>query len=124
MSRPHRGGVLARAAWTVFPAMVLAIGTAPSGAPGNEPARRVALPGTAAHGEDLYATRGCAPCHATTSAQEAQDGLLRAGHPLEGAAHRGAWWDGRVTSDAAEAAEICLRTFVDPNTPGFTAEER
>ncbi|MGH9866740.1 MAG: c-type cytochrome [Candidatus Polarisedimenticolia bacterium] len=127
MSRPHRGGVVARLAMAALAialsGIALAIGPMPSGPPGNEPARRVALPGTAGHGEDLYASRGCAACHATTFAQEAQDGLLRAGHPLEGVAHRGTWWNGRVTGDAAEAAEICLRSFVDPNAPGFTAEE-
>jgi mono/diheme cytochrome c family protein len=94
------------------------------GPPDTGPARRVALPGSAGHGRDLFAARGCVACHAATFAQEAQDGLLRSGHPLEGAAHRGTWWNGRITTDAGEAADFCLRTFIDPNSEGFTAEER
>jgi mono/diheme cytochrome c family protein len=96
----------------------------PARPPDEGPSRRVALPGTAGHGEDIYATRGCAACHATTFEQEAKDGLLRAGHPLEGAAHRGTWWNGRITTDAGDASEFCLRSFIDPNTEGFTPEER
>ena len=128
MSRPYRGRAAACAAPAVLAVIAcgvaLALGPMPSGHSGSEPARRVALPGTAGHGEDLYATRGCAACHAATVAQEAQDGLLRAGHPLEGVVHRGRWWNGRVTGDPAEAAEVCLRAFVDPNAPSFTDEER
>jgi mono/diheme cytochrome c family protein len=96
----------------------------PAGPPDEGPARRVALPGSAGHGRDLYATRGCAACHAASFEQEARDGLLRAGHPLEGAAHRGTWWNGRITTDAGDAAEFCLKSFIDPNSEGFTPEER
>jgi len=98
--------------------------TPPARPPDEGPSRRVALPGTAGHGRDIYATRGCAACHAATFEQEAKDGLLRAGHPLEGAAHRGTWWNGRITTDAGDASEFCLRSFIDPNTEGFTPEER
>jgi mono/diheme cytochrome c family protein len=96
----------------------------PPGPPDEGAARRVALPGTAGHGRDLYAARGCAACHAATFEQEAKDGLLRAGHPLEGAAHRGTWWNGRITTDAGDASEFCLKSFIDPGTEGFTPEER
>lgn len=99
-------------------------GEAPPGPPDAGPARRVALPGSAGHGRDLYATRGCVACHAATFEQEAKDGLLRAGHPLEGAAHRGTWWNGRITTDAGDASEFCLKSWIDPNTEGFTPEER
>ncbi|HKY30978.1 MAG TPA: c-type cytochrome [Candidatus Polarisedimenticolia bacterium] len=101
-----------------------------AGAAGTDPnrdqdaARRVAQPGTAEHGREIYAEKGCASCHAASLEQEARDGLLRAGHPLEGVAHRGTWWNGRITTDAGDASEFCLRTFIDPASQGFTAEER
>jgi len=81
-------------------------------------------PGTAAHGRHIYDSLGCGTCHALSRRQEADDGLLRAGHPLEGSAYRGTWWSGRITTDVGEAADYCLRTFVDPATSGFDAAER
>ena len=130
-TRPRPAGPLARLARTAPAGVAIAAwltlaaaATEPPGPPDTGAARRVALPGSAGHGRDLFAARGCVACHAATSAQEAQDGLLRPGHPLEGAPHRGTWWNGRITTDAGEAADFCLRTFIDPNSEGFTAEER
>jgi len=103
----------------VLLAAALAVAAAAPG-PDGPPAP----PGSAEHGREIFTTLGCGSCHATTRQQEAKDGLLRAGHPLEGAAWRGSWWNGRITTDAGDASEFCLRTFIDPNRPGFTAPER
>jgi len=103
----------------------LAIGASlAAGAASREPEGPPPPPGTAAHGREIVARLGCGTCHAATFRQEAEDGLLRAGHPLEGAAYRGTWWNGRITTDAGDASDFCLKTFVDPNRAGFTAAER
>jgi mono/diheme cytochrome c family protein len=83
-------------------------------------------PGTAGHGRKIYEESGCARCHAASIEEDSSEGgLLRAGHPLEGAAYRGTWWSGRITTDAAEASEFCRKTFIDPNDEeGFSAAER
>jgi mono/diheme cytochrome c family protein len=81
-------------------------------------------PGTAAQGLAIYSQAGCAACHAASLDQESSDGLRRAGHPLEGAAYRGTWWNGRIATDVGDASEFCLLTFVDPNSEGFGADER
>jgi mono/diheme cytochrome c family protein len=83
-------------------------------------------PGTAGHGRQIYDQAGCARCHAASIEEDlSEGGLLRAGHPLEGAAYRGTWWSGRITTDAAEASEFCRKTFIDPNAAEeFSAAER
>ena len=82
--------------------------------------------GTAGHGRKIYEESGCARCHAASIEEDASEGgLLRAGHPLEGAAYRGTWWSGRITTDAAEASQFCRKTFIDPNDEEeFSAAER
>lgn len=90
----------------------------------REPLPADITPGTAAHGLHLYENLTCGTCHARSRRQEARDGLLRAGHPLEGSAYRGTWWSGRITTDVGQAADYCLRAFVDPSTAGFDAPER
>src|SRR5262249_14426366 len=111
-----RMNALRRGMWlTASPALLLFLGAAPA---------RVAQPGSAAHGREIYETAGCAKCHAPTIGEEARDERLRAGHPLQGAPSRGTWWNGRINTDVGEASDFCLRTFLDPNSEGFTAEER
>ena len=90
----------------------------------NPAPERVAQPGTAAHGREIYSGAGCASCHASSLSQEAKSPLILAGHPLEGAPFRGTWWNGRIATDVGEASDFCLRTFIDPKSEGFTAEER
>jgi mono/diheme cytochrome c family protein len=85
---------------------------------------RVAQPGSAAHGKELFEASGCSSCHAATFSDDAKDGRIRAGHPLEGAPSRGTWWNGRITTDVGEASDFCLRTYLDPNSEGLTAVER
>ncbi len=107
-------------------ALGLALGPANGVAAGEERPPRQETPlveGTAAHGLRIYRAAGCASCHAATVAEDGGD-PLRAAHPLEGAAYRGTWWNGRITTDAGDASDYCLRTFLDPNTEGFTAPER
>ncbi|HEY3175217.1 MAG TPA: c-type cytochrome [Candidatus Polarisedimenticolia bacterium] len=82
--------------------------------------------GSASHGREIYDKSGCVRCHAASIAEDrSEGGPVRAGHPLEGAAYRGTWWNGRITTDAAEASDFCRRTFLDPNNDeGFTTPER
>lgn len=84
--------------------------------------------GSASHGRKIYVESGCSRCHAASFEEDSSEGgPLRAGHPLEGAAYRGTWWNGRITTDAAEASDFCRRTFLDPNgndEEGFTTQER
>ena len=81
--------------------------------------------GTASHGRKIYAERGCANCHAANaSEEEGPAALLRAGHPLAGAAYRGSWWNGRITTDAGDASDHCFKTYIDPGSEGFEAAER
>ena len=81
--------------------------------------------GTASHGRNIYAERGCALCHAASGSEEENAGApLRAGHPLAGAAYRGSWWNGKITTDAGDASDHCLKTFIDPNSEGFEAAQR
>jgi len=113
MSRMTLGALLLLAA---FPILM---------APATDPTPdRMSQPGTTAHGREIYSTAGCADCHAATLAQEAKEDRIRSGHPLEGAAYRGTWWNGRIATDAGEASDFCLKTFIDPNNEGFTAVER
>lgn len=80
--------------------------------------------GTASHGRDIYNKR-CVVCHAAGPAQEeGEQSLLRAGHPLAGAAYRGSWWNGKIATDAGDASDYCFRTYVDPNSEGLEAAER
>src|SRR5262245_7104130 len=82
-------------------------------------------PGTASHGRKIYKERGCANCHATSATEEeGPASLLRAGHPLAGAAYRGSWWNGKITTDAGDAADRCNKTFLDPSSEGLDASER
>ena len=83
-------------------------------------------PGSAAHGRKIYVEKGCARCHAAAIAEEeGATAPIRPGHPLEGAAWRGTWWNGRITTDAAEASDYCRRTFVDAEEQSeFTTAER
>jgi cytochrome c553 len=54
----------------------------------------------------------CADCHAITSpALGPTDDLIRAGHNLTDAFGRGSWWNGHVTTDCGEAAEVCYKRF-------------
>ena len=81
--------------------------------------------GTASHGRKIYAERGCANCHAAAASEEEGPGArLHAGHPLAGAAYRGSWWNGRITTDAGDASDHCFKTYIDPNSEGFEAVER
>ena len=113
--------------------LILMILLVPSMHGAAEAPARVTQPGTASHGREIYSTVGCADCHAATLSDEAREaqegrtadgGRIRAGHPLEGAPWRGSWWNGRIATDAGEASDFCLRSFIDPNSEGFTAEER
>ncbi len=109
---------------SILAALAMGAALAAGGAAAREPEGPPVPPGTAAHGRQIATRLGCGSCHAATFRQEADDGLLRAGHPLEGAAYRGSWWNGRITTDVGDASEFCLRTFIDPNSSGFTATER
>jgi mono/diheme cytochrome c family protein len=119
-------GVMARMGRSIllFTVTVATAGALALSVPEADSPKRVAQPGSAAHGGEIFVTVGCATCHAASIRDEASNELIRAGHPLEGAAWRGTWWNGRITTDAGEASDFCLRTFIDPNSEGFTAEER
>ncbi len=112
------------------PGEAVAAATGESGVVAGEQESGKPAPGTASHGAAIYRERGCVPCHSATLDEDARDsapeasGPIRAGHPLEGAAYRGSWWGGRITTDAAEAADFCLRAWIEPDTEGFSAQER
>lgn len=113
MKRPARYRVVLSAVCAVIACL-----TSPSPA-ADAPA------GTASHGRKIYTERGCAQCHAASPAEEERsDALLRAGHPLAGAAYRGSWWNGKITTDAGDASDRCFKTFIDPNSEGLEAAER
>ncbi|HET6373371.1 MAG TPA: c-type cytochrome [Candidatus Polarisedimenticolia bacterium] len=88
------------------------------------------VPGSVEHGRRIYSQQHCGDCHALTLEQDQKDigesgaGRIRSGHALEGAPYRGTWWGGRITTDAGDASDFCLLSFVDPNSGGFGAPER
>ena len=54
----------------------------------------------------------CADCHLIENpALPPPDDLIRSGHTLFDAFGRGTWWNGRITTDCGEAAEVCLKRF-------------
>jgi mono/diheme cytochrome c family protein len=55
----------------------------------------------------------CADCHLIADPRQAvPDDLIRPGHNLFDAFGRGTWWNGRVTTDCGEAAEVCFKRFM------------
>jgi mono/diheme cytochrome c family protein len=76
-------------------------------------------PPTTRAGEQFFFNRAvgpgkiaCADCHAITNpALGPTDDLIRAGHNLTDAFGRGSWWNGHVTTDCGEAAEVCYKRF-------------
>ena len=87
-------------------------------APQPPPPRR---PGTATSrdGKQFFFDRGagpagiaCADCHLINEpALAPPDDRIRPGHNLFDAFGRGTWWNGRITTDCGEAAEVCYRRF-------------
>lgn len=83
---------------------------------------------TSADGKDFFYSRevapvklACADCHLIQHPQAAPpDDLIRSGHNLFDAFGRGNWWSGRITTDAGEAGEICIKQFQGaPELPPF-----
>ncbi|MBI3448736.1 MAG: c-type cytochrome [Acidobacteria bacterium] len=76
-------------------------------------------PPTSGAGERYFYNRtvgpgkvACADCHTIEDpAKGAMDDLVRAGHSLFDAFARGSWWNGHVTTDSGEAAEVCHHRF-------------
>jgi mono/diheme cytochrome c family protein len=76
-------------------------------------------PPTTRAGEQFFFNRtvgpgkvACADCHAVSNpALGPTDDLIRAGHNLTDAFGRGSWWNGHVTTDCGEAAEVCYKRF-------------
>src|SRR6266850_2908379 len=76
-------------------------------------------PGTSRGGERFFNNRStgpgkiaCADCHLITPPGFGPpDDLIRAGHNLFDAFGRGTWWNGRITTDSGEAAEVCHQRF-------------
>ena len=55
----------------------------------------------------------CADCHALTLPGEPPpDDRIRAGHSIYDAFGRGTWWNGRITTDCGEAAEVCFKRYM------------
>lgn len=88
--------------------------TAPSPGDPGEPG-----PPSGRRGESFFYNRtvgpgkvACADCHAIANpALAAPDDLIRSGHSLFDAFGRGSWWNGHVTTDCGEAAEVCHKRF-------------
>jgi len=80
-------------------------------------------PPTTRAGEQFFFNRtvgpgkvACADCHAISNPSLGPtDDLIRAGHNLTDAFGRGSWWNGHVTTDCGEAAEVCYRRFQGGN---------
>ncbi len=74
---------------------------------------------TSREGEQFFFDRNAAPagiacgdCHLINSpALAPPDDLIRSGHNLFDAFGRGTWWNGRITTDCGEAAEVCFKRF-------------
>jgi mono/diheme cytochrome c family protein len=74
---------------------------------------------TSREGEQFFFDRGataagiaCADCHLITAPTVAPpDDLIRPGHNLFDAFGRGTWWNGRITTDCGQAAEVCFKRF-------------
>jgi mono/diheme cytochrome c family protein len=83
------------------------------------PAPRRPGAATSREGEQFFFDRGaaaagiaCADCHSIHSPAVAPpDDLIRPGHNLFDAFGRGTWWNGRITTDCGQAAEVCFKRF-------------